>query len=106
MAYFRLLVNTRDEVALATALTSMEKTFSHEAFTALKKMAKSLELPMYQVEVNFMICDQLFSTSESHTYQFITFQCAVMLNVFVSFISFITVGENFFLFFSCRQRYP
>lgn len=47
--YLRLLINSRDEIALARVINVPERHLPHKAFTELKRLARKRGLPMYQV---------------------------------------------------------
>ena len=49
LSYFQLLVNTRDEIALARVIDVPTRGIDHVAFTKIRKMASAQNLPMYQV---------------------------------------------------------
>lgn len=49
LGYLRLLVNTRDELALARILNIPDRGLDHRAFTDVKHEARRRGLSMYQV---------------------------------------------------------
>nr|XP_002730359.2 PREDICTED: PCNA-interacting partner-like [Saccoglossus kowalevskii] len=54
-AYLTLLVNSRNEIALARCLNIPDRELDHLAFTALKKMAKEKNMPMFQTAISFVM---------------------------------------------------
>lgn len=56
LSYLRLLVNSRDELALSQAINIPYRELAHKQFTALRKVARDKNMPMFQVStcyVNF-----------------------------------------------------
>ena len=49
LSYLRLLVNTRDELALSQAINIPHRGLAHQQFTALRKVARDKNMPMFQV---------------------------------------------------------
>jgi len=49
LGYLRLLVNSRDELALARVINVPHRDLDHRAFTDIKHEAKRRGLSMYQV---------------------------------------------------------
>lgn len=47
--YFRLLVNSRDEMALASIIGGPSGILDHKAFTLIKREVNKTNMPMYQV---------------------------------------------------------
>jgi len=52
LGYLRLLVNSRDELALARVINSPHRGLDHRAFTDVKHEAKRRGLSMYQVSTS------------------------------------------------------
>jgi len=52
LGYLRLLVNSRDELALARVINVPHRGLDHHAFTDVKHEAKRRGLSMYQVWLN------------------------------------------------------
>ena len=51
LSYLRLLVNSRDELALSQAINIPYRELAHKQFTALRKVAREKNMPMFQVLV-------------------------------------------------------
>ena len=49
LSYLRLLVNSRDELALSQAINIPYRELAHKQFTALRKVAREKNMPMFQV---------------------------------------------------------
>ena len=49
LSYLRLLVNTRDELALSQVINIPHRGLGHQQFTALRKVAREKNMPMFQV---------------------------------------------------------
>ena len=49
LSYLRLLVNSRDELALAQAINTPDRGLGHRPFTVLRKVARQKRMPMFQV---------------------------------------------------------
>lgn len=62
-SYLELLVNTRSELALARVLNVPNRELTHEAFTELKREAKTKNMTMYQVYQ--LQCNYIFLTSNT-----------------------------------------
>ncbi|XP_063415743.1 PCNA-interacting partner-like [Mytilus trossulus] len=54
-SYLELLVNTRSELALARVLNVPNRELTHEAFTELKREAKTKNMTMYQTAVSYIL---------------------------------------------------
>ena len=50
LAYLRLLVNSRDELALAQVINVPDRGLAHRQFTVLRKVAREKKMPMFQVK--------------------------------------------------------
>ena len=48
-SYLRLIINSRDELALARVIAGPAGVLGHEAFTLLKKESAKCRMPLYQV---------------------------------------------------------
>ncbi|CAN7993546.1 unnamed protein product [Ixodes hexagonus] len=55
LAFLRVLVNSRDEVALATAMASPVVQLPHDAFTELKRLSLDRGMPMCQTAVSYVL---------------------------------------------------
>lgn len=55
LSYLRLLVNSRDELALSQAINIPYRGLAHKQFTALRKVAREKNMPMFQVSTNLGI---------------------------------------------------
>ncbi|CAN7991536.1 unnamed protein product [Ixodes pacificus] len=55
LAFLRVLVNSRDEVALATAMASPVVRLPHDAFTELKRLSLESGMPMCQTVVSYVL---------------------------------------------------
>lgn len=53
LSYLRLLVNTRDELALSRVINIPHRGLGHQQFTALRKVAREKNMPMFQVDEHF-----------------------------------------------------
>ena len=60
LGYLRLLVNSRDELALARIIDIPHRGLDHRAFTDIKHEAKRRGLSMYQVSTNLVFSQQAF----------------------------------------------
>ncbi|XP_075547271.1 PCNA-interacting partner-like [Dermacentor variabilis] len=54
-AFLRILVNSRDELALATAMASPVIQLPHDAFTELKRLSLEKKSPMCQTAVSYVV---------------------------------------------------
>lgn len=54
-AFLRILVNSRDELALATAMASPVIQLPHDAFTELKRLSLERKSPMCQTAVSYVM---------------------------------------------------
>ena len=52
LSYLRLLVNSRDELALSQAINIPHRDLAHKQFTALRKVARERNMPMFQVSMD------------------------------------------------------
>ena len=59
LGYLRLLVNSRDELALARVIDVPHRGLDHRAFTDVKHEAKRRGLSMYQVQTSAGLIDRL-----------------------------------------------
>ncbi|XP_068747987.1 PCNA-interacting partner-like isoform X1 [Montipora capricornis] len=55
LSYLRLLVNSRDELALSQAINIPHRGLAHQQFTALRKVAREKNMPMFQTAVSFIL---------------------------------------------------
>ena len=55
LSYLRLLVNSRDELALSQAINIPYRGLAHKQFTVLRKVARDKNMPMFQVSTN-LVC--------------------------------------------------
>ncbi|XP_015762098.1 PREDICTED: PCNA-interacting partner-like [Acropora digitifera] len=55
LSYLRLLVNTRDELALSQVINIPHRGLGHQQFTALRKVAREKNMPMFQSAVSFIL---------------------------------------------------
>ncbi|XP_078586882.1 PCNA-interacting partner-like [Branchiostoma floridae x Branchiostoma japonicum] len=58
-SYLTLLLNCRDEIALARAINIPDRDLDHRAFTELKRMARKKNMPMCQTAVSFVMQKRL-----------------------------------------------
>ncbi len=49
LSYLELLINSRNEIAMARVLNVPERDLNHVAFTDLKRVSKERKLSMHQV---------------------------------------------------------
>lgn len=54
LSYLRLLVNSRDELALSQAINIPYRELAHKQFTALRKVARDKNMPMFQVSTCYV----------------------------------------------------
>ncbi|XP_070556871.1 PCNA-interacting partner-like isoform X2 [Ptychodera flava] len=54
-AYLGLVINSRNEIALARCLNTPDRELNHQAFTALKRMAREKNMPVCQTAVSFVM---------------------------------------------------
>lgn len=54
VAFLTLLVNSRNELALSKVMVSPLIDFTHDAFTALKRMSVEKEMPMCQTAISYV----------------------------------------------------
>lgn len=55
LSYLRLLVNSRDELALSQAINIPHRDLAHKQFTVLRKVAQEKNMPMFQVPLHLFI---------------------------------------------------
>lgn len=55
LSYLRLLVNSRDELALSQAINIPYRELAHKQFTALRKVAREKNMPMFQVSTSYVL---------------------------------------------------
>ncbi|XP_063842915.1 PCNA-interacting partner-like [Scylla paramamosain] len=55
LAHLRLLINTRDELALTLACSMPGREITHQGFTDIRQEAQRKEMPMYQTIVSFIL---------------------------------------------------
>ncbi|KAI8499174.1 hypothetical protein Bbelb_229380 [Branchiostoma belcheri] len=58
-SYLTLLLNCRDEIALARAINIPDRELDHRAFTELKRAARNKNMPMCQTAVSFVMQKRL-----------------------------------------------
>ncbi|CAH1252883.1 PARPBP [Branchiostoma lanceolatum] len=58
-SYLTLLLNCRDEIALARAINIPDRDLDHRAFTELKRMTRKKNMPMCQTAVSFVMKKRL-----------------------------------------------
>ena len=51
LGYLHLMINSRSEIALARIINTPDRELDHRAFTAVKHVAQSKGLGMYQVSL-------------------------------------------------------
>ncbi|XP_071965567.1 PCNA-interacting partner-like [Antedon mediterranea] len=86
LSYLTLVVNTRDELALARCFNVPERDLDHAAFTALKREARQKSMPMCQTATSFVMKIRIGSKSYSADQSCQIAQYVKGLSEFVSLI--------------------
>jgi len=65
-SFLRLLVNSRDELAFATAISGPLCSIDQTDFIVIKREAQCLKMPLFQVRANQKKPQKFFSKASSH----------------------------------------
>ncbi|XP_057312796.1 PCNA-interacting partner-like [Hydractinia symbiolongicarpus] len=99
VGYFQLIVNTRDEIALARVIDAPTRGVDHRAFTEIRKLSHTKGMPMYQVVSSFVrqvnLAGKGYAPSEGH----VLFQHRTALQEFMELMdklqTVVDEAENF-----------